>query len=299
LEFDDANPDSTSIRGEYVTEYAHPEALVSTQWVAGNLDKPNIKIVEVDVDDEAYGQGHIPGAVSWNWTTQLNDARQRDILSKEQFETLMSESGINPDDTVILYGDNNNWFAAFALWQMKVNGHNDVRLMDGGRKKWVEIENRTTTTEVPTPTATDYKVSNRDEATLRARVFDVNDVVRAGSENLIDVRSPAEFSGEVIAPPGMTETAQRGGHIPGAANIPWARAANDDGTFKSADELKALYEGEAGLDPSKPTIAYCRIGERSSHTWFALKYLLGYPDVRNYDGSWTEWGSMVGNPIEK
>jgi len=282
-----------------VTEYAHPEALVSTDWVAENLGKPNVKLVEVDVDNEAYNQGHIEGAVSWNWTTQLNDATQRDILSKEQFEALMSQSGISPSDTVILYGDNNNWFAAFALWQMKVNGHNDVRLMNGGRKKWVDGESRPTTTNVPSPAASNYKVSNRDEATLRARVFDVNDVVKGAKENLIDVRSPAEFSGEVIAPPGMTETAQRGGHIPGAANVPWAKAANDDGTFKSADELKALYEGEAGLDPSKPTIAYCRIGERSSHTWFALKYLLGYPDVRNYDGSWTEWGSMVANPIEK
>jgi thiosulfate/3-mercaptopyruvate sulfurtransferase len=182
---------------------------------------------------------------------------------------------------------------------MKVNGHNDVRLMDGGRKKWVDVENRATTTEVPSPAASSYTVSNRDEAALRARVFDVQKVVEGASENLIDVRSPAEFSGEVIAPPGMTETAQRGGHVPGAANVPWSKAANEDGTFKSADELKALYEGEAGLDPSKATIAYCRIGERSSHTWFALKYLLGYPDVRNYDGSWTEWGSMVGNQIEK
>ena len=282
-----------------MTEYAHPEALVSTEWVAENLGKPNVKLVEVDVDNEAYNQGHIQGAVSWNWTTQLNDATQRDILSKDQFEALMSQSGISPSDTVILYGDNNNWFAAFALWQMKVNGHNDARLMNGGRKKWVDVENRPTTTEVPSPAPSTYKVSNRDEAALRARVFDVNDVVKGAKENLIDVRSPAEFSGEVIAPPGMTETAQRGGHIPGAANVPWAKAANDDGTFKSADELKALYEGEAHLDPSKPTIAYCRIGERSSHTWFALKYLLGYPDVRNYDGSWTEWGSMVANPIEK
>ncbi|HKS92881.1 MAG TPA: sulfurtransferase [Tepidiformaceae bacterium] len=282
-----------------MTEYAHPEALVSTEWVAENLGKPNVKLVEVDVDNEAYNQGHIQGAVSWNWTTQLNDATQRDILSKDQFEALMSQSGISPSDTVILYGDNNNWFAAFALWQMKVNGHNDARLMNGGRKKWVDVENRPTTTDVPSPAPSTYKVSNRDEAALRARVFDVNDVVKGAKENLIDVRSPAEFSGEVIAPPGMTETAQRGGHIPGAANVPWAKAANDDGTFKSADELKALYEGEAHLDPSKPTIAYCRIGERSSHTWFALKYLLGYPDVRNYDGSWTEWGSMVANPIEK
>lgn len=281
-----------------MAEYAHPEVLVSTEWVAENLGKPGIKLVEVDVDTEAYDQGHIEGAIGWNWTTQLNDPVRRDILSVEQFERLMSESGISPDDTVILYGDNNNWFAAFALWQMQINGHRDVRLMNGGRKKWVEVEKRPITTEKPQITPTVYKVTNRDEAKLRAMHPDVLAVVRSGGQNLVDVRSPAEFTGEVIAPPGMTETAQRGGHIPGARNIPWAKAVNEDGTFKSADELKALYENE-GVTPDKPTIAYCRIGERSSHTWFVLKYLLGYPDVRNYDGSWTEWGSMVANPIER
>ena len=281
-----------------MTDYAHPDVLVSTDWVAENLGKPGIKLVEVDVDTEAYDQGHIEGAIGWNWTTQLNDPVRRDILSVEQFEQLMSESGISPDDTVILYGDNNNWFAAFALWQMQINGHRDVRLMNGGRKKWVEVEQRPTTTARPQVSPTTYKVTNRDEAKLRALHPDVLAVVRSGGYNLVDVRSPAEFTGEVIAPPGMTETAQRGGHIPGASNIPWAKAVNEDGTFKSADELKALYEGE-GVTPDKPTIAYCRIGERSSHTWFVLKYLLGYPEVRNYDGSWTEWGSMVANPIER
>ncbi len=281
-----------------MAEYAQPDVLVSTDWVAQHLDDPTVKLVEVDVDTEAYSQGHIKGAVGWNWTTQLNDSVRRDILSPQQFEQLMSASGISPNDTVVLYGDNNNWFAAFALWQMKVNGHRDVRLMNGGRKKWVEVEHRETTTTLPTITGTAYRVTNRDEAALRARQFDVMKALDAHTANLVDVRSPAEFTGEVIAPPGMTETALRGGPIPGAASVPWARAVAEDGSFKSADDLKALYEG-AGITPDKPTIAYCRIGERSSHTWFALKYLLGYPDVRNYDGSWTEWGSMVGVPIEK
>jgi len=281
-----------------MAEYAHPDVLVSTDWVAQHLGDPGVKLIEVDVDTEAYGQGHIKGAIGWNWTTQLNDSVRRDILSKEQFEELMSASGITPSDTLILYGDNNNWFAAFALWQIQLNGHKDVRLMNGGRKKWVEVENRETTTDLPAVARTTYRVTNRDEAALRAKQVDVLKVLDGGKANLVDVRSPAEFSGEVIAPPGMTETAQRGGHIPGAASIPWSKAVAEDGTFKTADELKALYEG-AGVTADKPTIAYCRIGERSSHSWFVLKYLLGYPDVRNYDGSWTEWGSMVGVPIEK
>jgi thiosulfate/3-mercaptopyruvate sulfurtransferase len=281
-----------------MAEYAQPDALVSTDWVAQNLDNPKVKLVEVDVDTEAYSQGHIKGAVGWNWTTQLNDNVRRDILSQADFEKLMSESGINPDDTVVLYGDNNNWFAAFAFWQLKLNGHKDVRLMNGGRKKWVEVEGRETTTEAPRVAKTNYKASGRDEKALRAYQSDVAKVLERKDQNLVDVRSPAEFTGEILAPPGLMETAQRGGHIPGAANIPWAKAVNEDGTFKSFEELKALYEG-AGVTPDKPTIAYCRIGERSSHTWFVLKYLLGYPDVKNYDGSWTEWGSMVGVPIEK
>jgi len=281
-----------------MAEYAHPEVLVSTDWVAQHLGDPGIKLIEVDVDTEAYAQGHIKGAIGWNWTTQLNDSLRRDILSKEQFEELMSASGVTPSDSLILYGDNNNWFAAFALWQVQLNGHQDVRLMNGGRKKWVDVEGRETTTDLPAVARTTYKVTKRDEAALRAKQVDVLKVLDNHAANLVDVRSPAEFSGEVIAPPGMTETAQRGGHIPGAASIPWSKAVAEDGSFKTADELKALYQG-AGVTPDKPTIAYCRIGERSSHSWFVLKYLLGYPDVRNYDGSWTEWGSMVGVPIEK
>ena len=281
-----------------MAEYANRDVLVSTDWVAQHLGDPNVKLVEVDVDTEAYDQGHIKGAVGWNWTTQLNDIVQRDILSQVDFEKLMSESGIKPEDTLILYGDNNNWFAAFALWQAKINGHKDVRLMDGGRKKWMEVEKREITQEKPQVAATSYKAPQRDEATMRALQPKVSTFVNQQAGNLVDVRSPAEFTGEIMAPPGLQETAQRAGHIPGAANIPWSKAVNDDGTFKSADELAALYEG-AGVTRDKPTIAYCRIGERSSHTWFVLKYLLGYPEVLNYDGSWTEWGSMVGQPIEK
>lgn len=281
-----------------MAEYANPDVLVSTDWVAQHLDDPNVKLVEVDVDTEAYDQGHIKGAVGWNWTTQLNDNVQRDILSQADFEKLLSESGIKAEDTLILYGDNNNWFAAFAFWQVKLNGHKDVRLMNGGRKKWIEIENRQATTDKSSVAATSYKVSQRDEASVRSLQPEVSTFLDQKAGNLVDVRSPAEFTGEIMAPPGLQETAQRAGHIPGAANIPWSKAVNEDGTFKSADELAALYEG-AGVTKDKPTIAYCRIGERSSHTWFVLKYLLGYPEVRNYDGSWTEWGSMVGQPIDR
>ena len=281
-----------------MSEYAHPEVLVSTDWVADHLNDTRVKLVEVDVDTEAYDQGHIKGAVGWNWTTQLNDVVRRDILSQADFEKLMSQSGIEPGDTLVLYGDNNNWFAAFAFWQAKLNGHKDVRLMNGGRKKWAEVDQRETTTVKPSVTPASYKAAGRDEAALRALQPDVRSVMDRGAANLVDVRSPAEFTGEILAPPGLLETAQRGGHIPGAANIPWSKAVNEDGTFKTSDELAALYGG-AGVTKDKPTIAYCRIGERSSHTWFVLKYLLGYPEVRNYDGSWTEWGSMVGQPIER
>lgn len=282
------------------SEYAHPEALVSTEWVADHLKDASVKLVEVDVDTAAYERGHLPGAVGWNWQTDLNDRVRRDIIDARAFGELCSRAGISPSDTVVLYGDNNNWFAAWALWQFKYHGHRDVRLMNGGRKKW-ELEGRPLTTEVPSPQAAHYPVPTAD-ASVRAFRRDVEDLLagalKEGRANLVDVRSPDEFTGRIIAPPGMTETAQRAGHIPGARNVPWSRTVNDDGTFKSAEELRKLY-AESGVDLSRPTtIAYCRIGERSSHTWFVLKYLLGVGDVRNYDGSWTEWGNLVGAPIE-
>lgn len=281
-----------------MSEYSNPDVLVSTDWVSQHLDDPNVKLVEVDVDTEAYDQGHVKGAIGWNWTTQLSDAVRRDILSQADFEKLLSESGIRPGDTLVFYGDNNNWFAAFAFWQAELNGHKAIRLMNGGRKKWVEVEHRAVTTDKPHIAPTSYKIDGRDEASLRALQPNVLSFVKQKAGHLVDVRSPAEFTGEILAPPGLQEMAQRGGHIPGASNIPWSKAVNEDGTFKSADELAAIY-GDAGITKDRPTIAYCRIGERSSHTWFVLKYLLGYPDVRNYDGSWTEWGSMIGLSIEK
>ncbi|MDX6751025.1 sulfurtransferase [Geminicoccaceae bacterium 1502E] len=274
--------------------YAHPEMLVETEWVAGRLDDRNLRLVEVDVDTGSYDSGHLPGAIAWNWTTQLCDTLRRDILPKDAFEMLMAESGIGNDTTVVLYGDNNNWFAAWALWQMKIYGHKDVRLMNGGRKKWL-AEGRELTDEVPAVPARSYAASAPDAA-LRAMMPEVQGLM--GSASMVDVRSPDEFTGKILAPPGLPETCQRGGHIPAAKNIPWGQACNEDGTFKSFDELKSLYEGK-GIRGDVPVIAYCRIGERSSHTWFALKYLLGYPDVRNYDGSWTEWGNMVGAPVER
>jgi thiosulfate/3-mercaptopyruvate sulfurtransferase len=280
-----------------MTEYAHPEVLVTTQWVADNLNSPKIRLVEVDVDTAAYDQGHIQGAVGWNWQSQLQDGVRRDLIDKAGIEDLLGRSGIANDTTVIIYGDNNNWFAAWALWQLKYYGHGDVRLMNGGRKKWIE-EKRPLTTDKPAVKATTYKAAE-PEASIRAirnQVFDVVD--KRSNAKLVDVRSVDEFTGKVIAPPGMSETAQRGGHIPGAANIPWAQAVNEDGTFKSADALQQLY-GTKGITGDTEVIAYCRIGERSSHTWFVLKYLLGFEKVRNYDGSWTEWGNLVGAPIEK
>jgi thiosulfate/3-mercaptopyruvate sulfurtransferase len=276
--------------------YAHPEMLVDTAWVAAHRLDPDVRIVEVDVLTSAYDLGHIPGAVAWSWTSQLCDRLQRDIIPKADFERLMEESGIGNKSTVILYGDNNNWFAAWALWQMKIYGHEDVRLMDGGRKKWL-VEGRELTMEVPELTFTRYEAQDPD-LSIRAFLPDVQKAVAEHDCELVDVRSPEEFSGELLAPPGLAETCQRGGHIPGAHNIPWSEACNDNGTFKTADELLALYEAE-GVTADHPVIAYCRIGERSSHSWFALKYLLGYPDVRNYDGSWTEWGNMVRAPIER
>ena len=280
-----------------MAEYKHPEVLVSTEWAAQHLNDPKVRLVEVDVDTSAYDQGHIPGAVGWNWQTQLQDNVRRDLISKSALEQLLGRSGISNDTTVLFYGDNNNWFAAYALWQLKYYGHKDARLINGGRKKWLE-EKRPLTTEPPKITPAAYHGSGPDES-IRARKEDVFAIVENRNRgHLVDVRSVDEFTGKIIAPPGMSETAQRGGHIPSAANVPWAQAANEDGTFKSADQLQQLY-GSKGVNGKDEIIAYCRIGERSSHTWFVLKYLLGYDRVKNYDGSWTEWGNLVGAPIEK
>ncbi len=279
-----------------MSDYKHPEALVSTQWVSEHLDDPGVRLVEVDVDTTAYEKGHIKNAAGWNWTSQLQDNVRRDLLGKQQFEELMSRSGIGKDTIVVLYGDNNNWFAAYALWQLKYFGHKDVRLMNGGRKKW-ELEGRPFTTEAPSFAPTQYKAEAPNES-IRARRDLIFGILTNRNAYLVDVRSPDEFTGKVIAPAGMTETAQRGGHIPGAISFPWSRAANEDGTFKPYDELVKLL-GAEGVRPGRDAVAYCRIGERSSHTWFVLKYLLGFEQVRNYDGSWTEWGNLVDAPIEK
>jgi thiosulfate/3-mercaptopyruvate sulfurtransferase len=276
--------------------YAHPEVLVETSWLADHLSDPSLRIVEVDVDTAAYALAHIPGAIAWNWNTQLCDNLRRDILSKDRLEALLSESGISPETTVVLYGDSNNWFAAWAFWQLKIYGHADVRILNGGRKKWL-AEGRPLTDEVPRYAQSSYSATQPD-LSIRAFLPQVLQAVKQESVALVDVRSPQEFTGEIFAPPGLPETCQRAGHIPGARNVPWGKACNDDGAFKSFDELKALYAAE-GVDGSKPVIAYCRIGERSSHTWFVLKYLLGLPDVVNYDGSWTEWGNLVGAPVER
>jgi len=280
-----------------VTDYKHPEVLVSTEWVVRHLDDPKIRLVEVDVDTTAYEEGHIPGAVGWNWRTQLQDNIRRDLIEKSALERLLGQSGISNNTTVLLYGDNNNWFAAYAFWQLKYYGHNDVKLINGGRKKWIE-ENRPLTKEQKKVPSTSYRIAGVDDS-IRARKEDVFAILenrRPGE--LVDVRSVDEFTGKIVAPPGLSETAQRAGHIPGAINVPWAQTANDDGTFKSADALTQLY-GDKGLNGSNEIISYCRIGERSSHTWFVLKYLLGYRNVKNYDGSWTEWGNLIGAPIAK
>lgn len=277
--------------------YAHPEMLVETEWVAANLNRPNIRFVEVDVDTTAYEQGHIPGAVGWNWQKDTQDPICRDIPSPEAFEALMERSGISNDTTVILYGDNNNWFAAYTLWLMKYYGHDDVRLMNGGRQKWVN-EGRELTTATPQVTPGTYEIGEMNEELRALRPF-VEESVGHRGRAMVDVRSPGEFSGELLAPPNLPqEGSQRGGHIPGAANIPWASAVSEDGTYKPRAELEQIYGGKS-ITADKQVITYCRIGERSSHTWFALKYLLGYDDVRNYDGSWTEWGSSIGVPVEK
>ena len=279
-----------------MAEYAHPEALVSTEWVNQHGVDPKVRVVEVDVDTKAYNEAHVPGAIAWAWNTQLCDTVRRDILSQQQFEALMSASGVAADTTLVIYGDNNNWFAAWAFWQAKIYGHKDVRLMNGGRKKWL-AEGRDVSTDTPHVAAAEYRAQAAD-LSLRAFLPQVQEASARHSAALVDVRSPQEFTGEILAPAGLPETCQRGGHIPGARSIPWGRAANDDGTFRPADELRALY-GKDGIDGSKPVITYCRIGERSSHTWFVLKYLLGFDNVTNYDGSWTEWGNLVGAPVER
>jgi thiosulfate/3-mercaptopyruvate sulfurtransferase len=280
-----------------MADYAHPEVLVTTEWLKQNLKTPNVRIVEVDVDPKLYAAGHIPGAVGFDWTIQLQDQVSRDIISKANFEKLLSEAGLKNSDTVIIYGDASNWFAAYGFWLFKIYGHKDVRLLNGGRAKWLNEQDSPLTTDVPQFPKSEYRVSTVDES-LRSKVADV---LSASSKKgpLVDVRSPDEFTGKIIAPPGMSETAQRGGHIPGATSIPWNNAVTAENTFKSADELRSIYLDQKRLDPAKPTIAYCRIGERSSHTWFVLKYLLGFKDVRNYDGSWTEYGNLIAVPIEK
>ncbi len=278
-----------------MSDYANPTALVSAEWAQQHLDDPGVRFVEVDVDTEAYAQGHIPGAVGWNWETQLSDGIRRDIVSREALSELLSTSGIGPDTHVVLYGDNNNWFAAWAYWQLGLHGVTKVSLINGGRAYWV-ANDLPLTTDVPSLTPTGIQLPEPDFST-RAFQPDLADALGAPDLALVDVRSPAEYAGEVIAPPGMSETAQRAGHIPGAASAPWAQTVNEDGTFKPADELRAHYEGK-GVSADKDVVAYCRIGERSSHTWFVLHELLGYERVRNYDGSWTEWGSIIGAPIE-
>jgi thiosulfate/3-mercaptopyruvate sulfurtransferase len=278
-----------------MSEYRHPEVLVSTEWAAAHLNEPNVRFVEVDVDTTAYDQGHIPGAVGWNWQTQLQDGVRRDLIDKAALEKLLGASGISNDTAIVLYGDNNNWFAAYAFWQLKYYGHEEVQLLNGGRKKWLEQKRELTKEPAKVAPAT-YRIKGLDESVraYRQDVFTILDSGKTGQ--LVDVRSADEFTGKIIAPPGMTETAQRAGHIPTAANIPWAQASREDGTFKPFDDLQKLYQSK-GISGADEVITYCRIGERSSHTWFVLKYLLGYNRVRNYDGSWTEWGNLIGAPI--
>ncbi|MFW9854486.1 MAG: sulfurtransferase [Candidatus Thorarchaeota archaeon] len=274
------------------------ENLVSTEWVQSNIQQikredGEVRLIEVDVDTSAYSKGHIEGAISWHWKEDLNDQTTRDIVSKDDFEKLLQLSGITRDTTVLLYGDNNNWFAAFAFWLLKYYGHPKVRLVDGGRKKW-ELEGRDLTTEIPNIMPSDYQITEINQG-IRALRDDIEAAIKSGVP-MVDVRSPKEYSGEILAPPGLNETCQRGGHIPGAINIPWSRAVREDGSYETPDKLRQIYQIDPGMDKA---IAYCRIGERSSHTWFALKYLLGLQDVKNYDGSWTEWGNLIAAPITK
>jgi thiosulfate/3-mercaptopyruvate sulfurtransferase len=277
--------------------YAYPEVLVSTDWVRQNIGQAGIRMIEIDVDSRAYEAGHIPGAVGFNWQTQLQDQLRRDIISQQGFEELLGGAGILPDETVVLYGDNYNWFAAYGFWLFKLYGHKDVRLMNGGRVKWLSEPDKPLTGEKPVRKAVRYAASEPLKG-YRAFVPQVFEAVGGDMWNLVDVRSHEEFTGKLIAPPGMSESAQRGGHIPKARNIPWSRAVHHDGTFRSAAELRRIYLDESGLDPRKRTITYCRIGERSSHTWFVLTYLLGM-ETSNYDGSWTEYGNLIAAPIER
>lgn len=278
--------------------YAHPDALVTTQWVADHLHDSSVRIVESNEDILLYEQGHIPGAVQIDWVGDLNDKLRRDYLDRKSFSELMSKYGISNDTTVVFYGDKNNWWATYAFWVFQLFGHTNAKIMDGGRKKWID-EGRELTKEKPTYARTEYKAPERADYKIRA--FRDQVMAHIGTEQpLVDVRSPKEFTGELLHMEAYPqEGALRGGHIPGAKNVPWAQAVNEDGTFKTADELRAIYEGREKLSSDQNVITYCRIGERSSHTWFVLHYLLGYPNVRNYDGSWTEWGNLVGAPIEK
>jgi len=279
-----------------MAEYANPDVLVSTDWLEEHVDDPTIRIVEVDEDTSAYEKGHIRGASSWNWTTDLHTKVGRDYLDRDGFSKLLSDAGVAPDTTVVLYGGNNNWFAAYAYWLLKLRGFANVKLLNGGRKKW-ELESRELTQDAPSIQSTGFAISGPERPEIRALRDEVLGKVGVAG-GFVDVRSPEEYRGEKLAPDHLPqEQSQVPGHIAGAANIPWVKAANDDGTFKSADELKELYEGE-GITSDREVIAYCRIGERSSHTWFALQELLGYPNVKNYDGSWTEYGSLVGAPVE-
>lgn len=275
---------------------AKKQTLVTTDWAANHLSDEGVRFVEVDVNTKYYDIEHIPGAVGWNWQTQLQDKLQRTIASKEDFEALLQEAGINNDTTIVLYGDNNNWFAAWAYWLLKYYNHEDVRLLDGGRKKW-KAEARELTTDVPDYETGNYTISDEHEE-LRAFRDDIKPKLNNDDFGLVDVRSNDEFTGKIIAPEGVKELSQRAGHIPGASNIPWSKAVNEDGTFKSEGELKTIYENE-GITEDKEIIAYCRIGERSAHSWFVLNELLEYPNVRNYDGSWTEWGNLINAPIER
>jgi thiosulfate/3-mercaptopyruvate sulfurtransferase len=289
---------------EKLKGYADSSVLVTTDWLADHLHDPGLRILECDEDVMLYEQGHIPGAIKIDWFTELNDSVRRDYLDRAHFEALLSRKGISNEDTLIFYGDKNNWWATYSFWVFQLFGHRKAKILDGGRTKWL-AENRPVEQSVPSYPATTYKAKDRDDKAIRAFRDDVRDLLDKegrglkSGEALVDVRSPAEFSGELLHMANYPqEGALRGGHIPGAANIPWAQAAQEDGTFKPAEELRALYEGK-GVTPDKDVVTYCRIGERSSHTWFVLKYLLGYKNVRNYDGSWTEWGNLVNAPIER